>query len=400
MDPLHSKQYSPADFWHIPSDLFLDSEDALTSQVHPSPLLSSIIRNKRIAPSFDSAKFHTPKALSKKTDPLSLATRTTPASIPLEISPFDKSATWGSTAFPSQRRFSFLTADTSSTYSGASGSTFSSPIQASPPPSIWSKRSVDSNLSQVSSRNLDLFGPASLSSSPEAHAFTHTASDPNLCLTSTKPESEKPSSMKAANAAACFTQVTDQSVGSSSSSTVARTFNRRPTSQVYRIINSPDYTPAKVSRYFVIKSFTERHVLQAYNTCTWSSTEHGTQRLHRAFWSCREQAQECGETEFTVLLYFSVNESRQFCGVAELVHSSLASTPSLDPTKPSEGAFSLRWIFVKDVPNSALRHILVKNNMNKPVTNSRDTQELFPDAGIEVLNVFKDYDSTSSFIYV
>lgn len=38
------------------------------------------------------------------------------------------------------------------------------------------------------------------------------------------------------------------------------------------------------------------------------------------------------------------------------------------------GKFQVRWIYVKDVPNSQLRHIRLENNENKPVTNSRDTQ--------------------------
>ena len=38
------------------------------------------------------------------------------------------------------------------------------------------------------------------------------------------------------------------------------------------------------------------------------------------------------------------------------------------------GTFAIRWIIVKDLPNSQFRHILLANNENKPVTNSRDTQ--------------------------
>ena len=38
------------------------------------------------------------------------------------------------------------------------------------------------------------------------------------------------------------------------------------------------------------------------------------------------------------------------------------------------GKFNVKWIYVKDVPNSQLRHIRLENNENKPVTNSRDTQ--------------------------
>lgn len=39
-----------------------------------------------------------------------------------------------------------------------------------------------------------------------------------------------------------------------------------------------------------------------------------------------------------------------------------------------KGQFKVKWVYVKDVPNAALRHIRLENNENKPVTNSRDTQ--------------------------
>ena len=40
------------------------------------------------------------------------------------------------------------------------------------------------------------------------------------------------------------------------------------------------------------------------------------------------------------------------------------------------GSFPVKWHIVKDVPNSLLKHITLENNENKPVTNSRDTQEV------------------------
>lgn len=41
------------------------------------------------------------------------------------------------------------------------------------------------------------------------------------------------------------------------------------------------------------------------------------------------------------------------------------------------GCFPVKWHIVKDVPNSLLRHITLENNENKPVTNSRDIQEVY-----------------------
>ena len=51
---------------------------------------------------------------------------------------------------------------------------------------------------------------------------------------------------------------------------------------------------------------------------------------------------------------------------------------------------------MKDVPNSQLRHIILENNENKPVTFTRDTQEVGLKQGLEVLNIFKSYSEKSS----
>jgi hypothetical protein len=63
-----------------------------------------------------------------------------------------------------------------------------------------------------------------------------------------------------------------------------------------------------------------------------------------------------------------------------------------------KGRMDIRWIFVKDIPNSQLRHIRVWNNENKPVTNSRDTQELPPEAGLAMLRIFFEYPFKTSII--
>jgi hypothetical protein len=51
---------------------------------------------------------------------------------------------------------------------------------------------------------------------------------------------------------------------------------------------------------------------------------------------------------------------------------------------------------VKDVPNSQLRHIRLENNENKPVTNSRDTQEVPPEKGKQVLKIVHNYKHSTS----
>ena len=37
----------------------------------------------------------------------------------------------------------------------------------------------------------------------------------------------------------------------------------------------------------------------------------------------------------------------------------------------------IKWTFIKDIPNNQFRHIVLANNEGKPVTNSRDTQEVY-----------------------
>lgn len=74
---------------------------------------------------------------------------------------------------------------------------------------------------------------------------------------------------------------------------------------------------------------------------------------------------------------FQVNASSQFCGVAEMV-GPVDFEKSVNYWQQDKwtGQFPVKWHFVKDVPNNLFRHIILENNDNKPVTNSRDTQEV------------------------
>lgn len=122
----------------------------------------------------------------------------------------------------------------------------------------------------------------------------------------------------------------------------------------------------------------------------WCSTEHGNKRLDAAFRE-RESCKGC------VLLFFSVNGSGHFCGMAQMAsavdyHAS-SSVWSQDKWK---GQFRVRWIYVKDVPNVQLRHIRLENNEGKPVTNSRDTQEVPFEKGRQVLKIMHQYRHSTS----
>ncbi|QRW16487.1 YTH domain family protein [Rhizoctonia solani] len=164
------------------------------------------------------------------------------------------------------------------------------------------------------------------------------------------------------------------------------------------LIVSKGYNPAtfdirpQFARYFVIKSYTEDDVHKSLKYEIWSSTDPGNKRLDKAF-------KECGGRG-PIYLFFSVNASGHFCGMAEML------TP-VDYTRSStvwaqdkwKGVFKVRWIFVRDIPNAALRHIRLNNTQErKPVTNSRDTQELLPEAGHEMLRIFFTHPARTSLL--
>lgn len=164
------------------------------------------------------------------------------------------------------------------------------------------------------------------------------------------------------------------------------------------LIVSKGYNPAtfdirpQSARYFVIKSYTEDDVHKSLKYEIWSSTDPGNKRLDKAF-------KECGGRG-PIYLFFSVNASGHFCGMAEML------TP-VDYTRSStvwaqdkwKGVFKVRWIFVRDIPNAALRHIRLNNTQErKPVTNSRDTQELLPEAGHEMLRIFFTHPARTSLL--
>lgn len=75
--------------------------------------------------------------------------------------------------------------------------------------------------------------------------------------------------------------------------------------------------------------------------------------------------------------HLQVNASGQFCGVAEMV-GRVDFQRDMDFWQQDKwsGSFPIKWHMIKDVPNSTFRHITLPNNENKPVTNSRDTQEV------------------------
>ncbi|KAM6977047.1 YTH domain-containing family protein 1-like [Aplochiton taeniatus] len=145
----------------------------------------------------------------------------------------------------------------------------------------------------------------------------------------------------------------------------------------------------KNGRVFIIKSYSEDDIHRSIKYSIWCSTEHGNKRLDSAFRAMSGKG--------PVYLLYSVNGSGHFCGVAEMRspvdYGTSAGVWAQDKWK---GKFDVAWLFVKDVPNSQLRHIRLENNDNKPVTNSRDTQEVPLEKAKQVLKIITSYKHTTS----
>ena len=83
------------------------------------------------------------------------------------------------------------------------------------------------------------------------------------------------------------------------------------------LIATKGYNPANFdtrpafARYFVIKSYTEDDVHKSLKYEIWSSTDPGNKRLDKAF-------KEVGGRG-PIYLFFSVNASGHFCGMAEML---------------------------------------------------------------------------------
>ena len=153
----------------------------------------------------------------------------------------------------------------------------------------------------------------------------------------------------------------------------------------------------RTSRFFVIKSYSTEDVIHSINHGIWCSTQIGNARLDEAFAECQPSSSET--VPASVYLFFSVNSSGQFCGMAEMMSRvDYDSSSKLWSQDKWRGTFQVKWIYVKDVPNGRLKHISMPNNENKPVTNSRDTQEVLFDQAIGVLNVFRNYENRTTIL--
>ncbi|PKU59106.1 YTH domain-containing protein ECT4 [Dendrobium catenatum] len=165
-----------------------------------------------------------------------------------------------------------------------------------------------------------------------------------------------------------------------------------PNREQYNRADFPEsYNDAK---FFIIKSYSEDDIHRSIKYGVWTSTPSGNKKLDAAYKEAMEKPDGC-----PVFLFFSVNTSGQFVGVAEMVGPvDFNKTVNYWQQDKWIGCFNVKWHIFKDVPNHILRHITLEYNDNKPVTNSRDTQEVKLEQGLQMLKIFKDHVSNASIL--
>lgn len=104
-----------------------------------------------------------------------------------------------------------------------------------------------------------------------------------------------------------------------------------------------------------------------------------------------------------------------FAGMAQMLTPvDYATSSTVWASDKWKGVLKVRWIYIKDVPLASLRHIRLSYVLvppsrerltmssntpeNKPVTSSRDTQEVPYDAGCEVLRILSSFQSRTSLL--
>ena len=148
-------------------------------------------------------------------------------------------------------------------------------------------------------------------------------------------------------------------------------------------------------KFFVIKSFSEEDVHKSIKYNVWSSSKDGNLTLSNAF-------KIAEESKGNVYLFFSCNGSGRYQGVARMKtpcdENKTFGLWTQDGKWP--GLFDVEWIFIKDVPFKEFKNIIItmKDGEVKPVSNSRDTQEIPYDQAKIMLQKIVEYQNTNTIL--
>ncbi|XP_017315800.1 3'-5' RNA helicase YTHDC2 isoform X2 [Ictalurus punctatus] len=143
------------------------------------------------------------------------------------------------------------------------------------------------------------------------------------------------------------------------------------------VSKSPSLRPRPSVRYFIMKSSNLRNIELSQQRGIWSTTPNNEHKLNRAF-------QETG----AIFLIFSVQGSGHFQGYARM-SSEIGSKRCKEwGATGLGGVFSVEWIRKESLPFQVTHQLLNPWNDNKKVQISRDGQELEPQAGAQLLQLW------------
>lgn len=149
------------------------------------------------------------------------------------------------------------------------------------------------------------------------------------------------------------------------------------------------------SKFFVIKSFSEEDVHKAIKYKLWSSTKTGNQILNNSY----KLAKEAGGD---VYLFYSCNGSGRFVGLAKMASAldEKNSFPYWTQDQKWSGQFDIEWVFIKDVQFKAFKNIdiIMKDGQLKPVTYSRDTQEIPFKEGSIMADIIEKHNNSNTIL--
>uniref|UniRef100_A0A8C5N2A5 3'-5' RNA helicase YTHDC2 n=1 Tax=Leptobrachium leishanense TaxID=445787 RepID=A0A8C5N2A5_9ANUR len=141
--------------------------------------------------------------------------------------------------------------------------------------------------------------------------------------------------------------------------------------------HSPSPRPNTSVRYFIMKSSNLRNLEISQQKGIWSTTPSNERKLNRSFWESS-----------TVYLVFSVQGSGHFQGFARMC-SEIGREKSQDWGSTSlGGVFKVDWIKKESLPFQYTHNLLNPWNDNKKIQISRDGQELEPQVGEQLLQLW------------
>ena len=152
---------------------------------------------------------------------------------------------------------------------------------------------------------------------------------------------------------------------------------------------------SEASTFYVIKSFSEEDVHKSIKYGVWSSSKNGNQTLTNSFNLAKGKGGN-------VYLFFSCNGSGRFVGVARMKtqcdNEKYFEYWTQDEKWP--GLFEVEWLFIKDVPFREFKNIIItmKDGETKPISNSRDCQEIPFTYAKTMIEIFENYQNTNSIL--